>query len=47
MRVQRSGVHHVPWDNLDAGAREWVQALATCSCTSFAASYLPDYQPAL
>ena len=47
MRVQSSGVHQVAWDNLDAGAREWVQALATRSCTSFATSYLPDYQPAL
>jgi hypothetical protein len=46
-RIQCSGLHHVQWDTLDVNARSWAQALADQSCSAFAASFLPDYQPAV
>ena len=45
LRIAKQQMSFVQWNSLDPDARSWAQALADCSCSSFASSYLPDYQP--
>ncbi|CAL1162802.1 unnamed protein product [Cladocopium goreaui] len=47
LRIQRSGVKSVQWQDFDATAHSWAQALACQSTISFSSSFLPDYQPQL